>query len=218
MVALLVLSLPVAANIDFIKNNRLQDKNVEAVKIVYTGPIEENEIKDFLASLDEANNNYPNAKHIYLYINSYGGQIDAGYMAYQAIRSSRIPVTAINAANVISAASVMFCGATKRAAVPHAAFLLHPSSRILEGQYRPDELKREAEYLDQGNAILKLVYRTCTSLSDEELTDILHSEANSAFISVPEATTKGIITDTLDLQPDTQVSFYVTRNACVQND
>ncbi len=204
------LSLPGMAGMDFIRNNGLSDKSVENIKIVYTGFIAENQITDFLAALEEANNNYPNAKNIYLYINSRGGDMDSGYMAYEAIRSSHIPVTAVNASGVASAASLMFCGASKRLSMPHASFLLHPAALYVEGEIKPDELTRTIKELARYNALFKAVYEKCTSLSPEELTDILYSEKNSLLLSASEALSKGIITDTLNLQPRTQVSYYIT--------
>ncbi len=206
----IVLPLYSIAAMDFIKNNGLPDKSVESIKIVYTGIIEENQIKDFLVALDEANNNYPNAKSIYVYINSRGGDMDSGYMAYEAIRSSRIPVTTVNASEIASSASMMFCGASKRLSMVHASFLLHPASLYVEGEVRPDELNRTMKELNRYNALFKTVYEKCTSLSDEELNDILYSEKNSLLLSASDALSKGMINGTLDLQPFAQVSYYIT--------
>lgn len=45
-----------------------------------------------MAGIDDINASHPAVKEILLYINSIGGDMEAGYMGGQAVRGSRIPI------------------------------------------------------------------------------------------------------------------------------
>ena len=74
------------------------------IKIVYIGEVNGTKVAELMAGIDDINASYPAVKEISLYINSFGGDMEAGYIGGQAVRGSRIPIKTINAAMTGSAA------------------------------------------------------------------------------------------------------------------
>ncbi|HGA5268257.1 TPA: ATP-dependent Clp protease proteolytic subunit, partial [Salmonella enterica subsp. enterica serovar Birkenhead] len=89
----------------------------EVAKIYYSGDMNTSSISRLVSVFDEINKSL-DTKKIYLYINSYGGDMDAGLMASAVIKSSRIPVTTVAMSTVGSSATIMLCAAEDRRSLP----------------------------------------------------------------------------------------------------
>ncbi|MEX3694126.1 ATP-dependent Clp protease proteolytic subunit [Paraburkholderia sp. BR14263] len=182
-------------------------------KIFYTGPVTIQKANDLIAALDELNAKYPKLKSIYLYIDSGGGDTDAGYITYRAIQSSRVPVITVNLATVMSAATMMFCGAQDRLSFPGGRFILHPPSIDLSNRFQPDQLNVATENLDTVKQMLSDIYRSCTNLNGKEINSMIYSENNRKVLSPDEASANGMVTGIAHEIIDAPVSYYVTDRA-----
>ena len=80
------------AKTSVVVNNTLKAQEIESAKIVYIGKINGNKMAELMAGIDDINASHPAVKEILLYINSIGGDMEAGYMGGQAVRGSRIPI------------------------------------------------------------------------------------------------------------------------------
>lgn len=141
LLASLTLSLSANAGIKKIPEEYSDNDQAETAKIFYTAAVEPKLVSDLVFAIDDLNINYPHLKRIYLYINSDGGDMDGGQIAYWAVKSSKIPITTVNLSMVGSSASIIFCGAKERLSLPGGKFLLHASSLTgSEGLLRPDDI------------------------------------------------------------------------------
>ncbi|MFN2049367.1 ATP-dependent Clp protease proteolytic subunit [Pantoea agglomerans] len=109
-------------------NNTLKAQEIKSAKIVYIGEVNGTKVAELMAGIDDINVSYPAVKEISLYINSFGGDMEAGYMGGQAVRGSRIPIKTINAAMTGSAATLIYCSGAQRETLPSATFFNPPCS------------------------------------------------------------------------------------------
>lgn len=66
-----------------------------------------------------------NAQQLCVYLSSEGGNLTAGFTAFNFLRALPVPVTAINMGNVESIAVLLYLAADERLALPHSRFLIH---------------------------------------------------------------------------------------------
>ena len=109
-------------------------------KIFYSADMEVPTVSALINAIDDINNKDEITK-IYLYINSYGGDMDSGLMAAAAIRSSKKPVTTIAMSTIGSSATLMLCAAKDRRALPEGSIYLHPSYTHYAGRDREHFVK-----------------------------------------------------------------------------
>lgn len=169
----------------------VEDKN-KIAKIYYTGEMQPSAVSRLVNVFDEVNKNN-DVERIYLYINSYGGDMDAGLMAAAAIRSSAIPVTTVAMSTVGSSATIMFCAADDRRSLPEGSLFLHPASISHQGDVRPADVAYLEKETRRFNEMFKKTYRACTKLDDAKIAEILHSEYNLTNYSPSEAMAVGLI-------------------------
>lgn len=86
---------------------------------------------NFEYELQVNNNNtvYVMPKPIYLHINSPGGSLACGFMLYDAIKSSNIPIYTVVEKYAISSGSLMFMAGKKRFMTPTSYVLIHQLSQ-----------------------------------------------------------------------------------------
>lgn len=181
----------------------------EVGKIFYVGGVTSSKVIDLIKAIDELNINHK-LKKIYLYIDSYGGGMDSGYMAYMAIKSSKIPITSVNLVTVMSSATMMFCGAHDRISLSGGRFILHPANVWVSGRIQPDQLGIVESNLDEYNKMFFSVYKECTDFSDSEIKSILASENQRRFLSAEEAKMHGMIKGTANKIVDASVVYYIS--------
>lgn len=187
---------------------------VSIAKIYYAGPVTPENISELIQTVDDANIKYKSLKRIYIYINSFGGDMDSGYAGYWAIKSSRTPVTTVNIGNVMSSATMLFCGADDRQSLKGGRFLLHPASvNGGNAEYQPDQLERQARNLENYINMFRNVYKECTKLSDQEISSLLSSENQRREMQPDEAQKYGMITKIADKIVDGSVSYFVPSSA-----
>lgn len=192
--------------------NEQNTEKAEVAKIFYIGDMNEKLASEFITAIDDVNVNYKDLKRIYVYISSYGGDIDSGRMVFWAVKSSKIPITTVNMSMVSSSASMMFCGAQERMALPGANFILHPAAVKTYDEYvQPDAIHNTQQCLNMYNKMLSETYKTCSSLSDKEINSLLYSENQRLLISSEQAKEKGFVTKIAQGIVDAPVVYYITK-------
>jgi ATP-dependent Clp protease, protease subunit len=198
---------------DYTINGPIEGKEPNSIieaKIYYTGEVNEKKALSLIEAIDDANLKYPNLKHIYLYIDSYGGDMDSGYSAYQAISSSRTPITTVNLATVMSSATMMFCAGKERVSLKGGRFILHPAaSNINITSAQPQDMWRIEQNVNTLNRFFFDTYKECTSMKESEINHILQSEYQRAFWFADDAKKNNMISGVVDKIMDTPVSYYI---------
>ena len=92
-------------------------------------------------------------KPIYLHITSSGGDLYAGFIAYDYINNSNIPIYTISEAYAISAGSLMFMAGKKRFITESSYLLIHQLSSTQYGKSNfmemVDEAKNSIEFMER---------------------------------------------------------------------
>lgn len=209
----LLLMMPILthAAVTEVRAEGMRNDAVKQIKVTYSGAITPEQIMDLMETLDKVNVSYPNAQRLTLYLNSGGGNMDSGYMGYQAIKNSRIPVTTVNAALVGSSASLLFCAGTERQSFPESHFILHPASATVNGgtELKPDTLSLLSSTLTRYNEVFKTVYQTCTRLKAPEIDEMLSAENKRKDLSAEQAKSDGLIHDTTSQWIMADVSYFI---------
>ncbi|KAB0537258.1 ATP-dependent Clp protease proteolytic subunit [Pseudochrobactrum saccharolyticum] len=209
-----VCSLSVAAHAD-VNKVYLTSPGAEAAvkvgKIYFTAEVNADNISNLARVLDELNISYKNLETINLYISSYGGDMDSGYVGYWLVKGSRIPVATVNISTVGSAASMIFCGAENRQSLQGGRFILHPASITRKSSYfSPDVIEIAQSDLAAYNQMFKDIYKKCTKFRDDEVSSLLAREAQRQFLLPEQAMEKGIISKIADDVTHAQVVYYIT--------
>lgn len=94
-------------------------------------------IDDYNRSFDELSNTCKigviDPLPLYLHITSYGGDLLGGFMAYDYIKNSKIPVYTVSEGYTVSSGSVMFMAGRKRLMIKNSYFLAHQLSQSSYG-------------------------------------------------------------------------------------
>ena len=188
-----------------------EEPRSEIAKIYYSSEMSISSINRLVSIFDEVNKSY-NVKRIYLYINSYGGDMDAGLMASAAIKSSRIPVTTVAMSTVGSSATIMLCAAKDRRSLPDGYIYIHPSFLYYTGEVRPNNIQEMSSESRRFNKIFKKTYEKCTNLTEDVLNNILYSESNRVTYTPEEAKKVNIISVIDSKIVDADKNYYVTDN------
>ena len=208
----LVLPLSAQANVYYIKADTVKNTSVNEAAIYFNGAINNRTVTWLLSSLAEIAGRYRNIKNIDIYLNSEGGDMDAGYEAYEALRKSAIKLNMIDASVIASAATMIYCGSDERYAMPLARFMLHPAAAWNDkaDYLKPDQARRILEDAESYNVLFRTIYSTCTKISADELNKITASETGRVFYKVDEAAKAGLVTRGIKESHSYSVTYYVT--------
>ncbi|WP_239043212.1 ATP-dependent Clp protease proteolytic subunit [Citrobacter freundii] len=211
MMVLVLLSSNVFAMVTEVHRDVEKAESVKHIRIVYKGCINSAGMTDLISTLDKINLIYINAQGIEIYLNSRGGDMDSGYMGYNAILGSRIPVTTVNAAMVGSAASLLYCAGQFRHAFAESWFILHPAGATLNGQQelKPDALNRLAVLLSHYNGVFSSVYRVCSNLNEQEMKDMLSAEYLRKDWSALKAQEAGFVSEIVSKPSQVDAIWFI---------
>ncbi|WP_380178648.1 ATP-dependent Clp protease proteolytic subunit [Kalamiella sp. sgz302252] len=181
-------------------------------RIFFNGNVTANKALELAETLHKFNLNYPALREITLYLNSYGGDMDGGYIAAQAVANSTIPVTTVNISMTASAATLIYCAGKQRLTLPLATFVLHPAAAENSArQYvKADELLRLKQLTDRYNLMFKKTYQRCTSLSEEAIDALLASESSRAMLDASQAVTSKLATGITEKLAQADISLTLT--------
>ncbi|MGU3575883.1 ATP-dependent Clp protease proteolytic subunit [Brucellaceae bacterium C25G] len=169
---------------------RLDGKDVN---VYFYGAVTPAKVVDLQNAIDGINMKFPKVSAINLYINSGGGDVDAGWAAYWSIKSSAIPVKTVGAGFVASMASIMYCAGSERSAMQQNEFYLHaPANYGSQGMGKPDDIKRLEKRLENVGKRMSEIYASCTALSPEEIADISKTEYFAKSYGTEEAIKIGL--------------------------
>jgi ATP-dependent Clp protease protease subunit len=127
---------------------------------------------------------------IKLFINSQGGDADAGFAIFDVIRFIEAPVKAVCAGLAASAAVIVLlaCPKERRLSLPNARFLIHQPSTGIRGS--------AADIQIEASEILKLREKGDRLISDETgqpLEKVKKDTHRNYWMSAPEARDYGLI-------------------------
>jgi len=132
-----------------------------------------------------------NSKPIYMYINSPGGSVTAGFAMFDTMRHIKSEVSTINVGLAASMGSFLLVGGTKgkRLALPHSRTMIHqPAAGGIQGQ--ASDIKVEAE---QILAIRERIVSYYSTLSGQPREKVMLDLDRDNFLSAQEAADYGLI-------------------------
>ena len=132
-----------------------------------------------------------NTKPVYMYINSPGGSVTAGFAMFDTMRHIKSEVSTINVGLAASMGSFLLCGGTKgkRLALPHSRVMIHqPAAGGIQGQ--ASDIKVEAE---QILAVKERVVSYYSQLSGQPREKVARDVDRDNFMSAQEAMEYGLI-------------------------
>ncbi len=186
-------------------------ENAVAAKIYFTAGVNTKSVSELIQAIDSLNTNYKKLENIYLYISSYGGDMDSGYAGYWAVKSSHIPITTVNLSTVMSSATMIFCGAKDRQSRKGGRFIMHPPSITHQQRaFQPDQFITAGRDLKGYVEQFTEVYKECSRYSDTEISTLLSSENDRKFLLPDEAKEKGIISDVAAQIITAPIAYYIT--------
>ncbi|CNL82204.1 ATP-dependent Clp protease proteolytic subunit [Yersinia ruckeri] len=187
------------------------ERHNDVAKVYYSGNMTVKMVSNLIEAIDDINTK-DNVRKIYIYINSYGGDMDAGLMASSSIQSSRIPVTTVAMSTVGSSATLMLCAAKERKSLPDGSIYLHPSFIEYNGDVRPSDIQALSKESNRFNKMFHRAYEKCTNISNEKIDEILYSESNRLTFTPDEAIKIGLISSIEDKIIDSALVYYITDN------
>lgn len=210
--AVLLASGGAQANVTFIKSDTVGNGQVNEAGVYFSGQVNNQTVTWLLSAVSEIRENYRNVKDVDLYINSPGGDMDAGYLAYETLRRSPLKLNMINASMTASSATLIYCASPARYSMPMAQFMLHPAAAFNEkaDYLRPDQARQILEDGENYNAMFRRVYASCTTLSQDELRKITDSEAARAVYPAGEAVKRGLASGGIRESRSYALTYYIT--------
>ncbi|GAA3584532.1 hypothetical protein GCM10023078_10520 [Gibbsiella greigii] len=208
--ALLVAHLATAGTL-VTKKDQIKNTEVKTASIYFSGEVNNESEINIIAAVTEIADTYPHTEKVVLYINSSGGDMDAGYAIYTALKHSPVKLETVNVAMTGSAATLIYCATDARYATPLSHFLLHPSatSNIGKDFVKPDEARLMAEENDIYNQLFFDIYRSCTRLPAPQIKNILSAENNRLMPDVVKATEYGLVTKGIKEKERYDVSYFI---------
>ena len=137
--------------------------------LVLNAPINESSRDLFITDIDKLRR--AGATEIHLGINSPGGDVDAarGMVDYMArLHREGITWKAYNLRLVASAATYVFLNAQDRYTAPNSAFLFHAAGLMSNGPVNAQNLRDEADKLDEYERTIRALLKARTRLNDAE--------------------------------------------------
>lgn len=109
-------------------------------------------------------------KTIYMYIDSPGGDVDAGFAIFDMIRFINAPVVLVGMGLIASAAALILLAVDKknRVALPNSRYLIHQPSSGMRGVATDIEI--HAKEMEKTKAILNQIIADQTGKSVEQVT------------------------------------------------
>jgi len=132
-------------------------------------------------------------KEIYLLFASAGGNVAAGIVAYNALRSLPVKLITHNIGNVDSISSIIFLAGEERLAVPHATFMFHGVAFDLTGNVHADQpfLTDKLESINADHKKMASIIKERAEF--DKIEDIMTLFSTQATRDAEYALTHGII-------------------------
>lgn len=170
----------------------VNEKLLKTRSILLSGEINKDSadklIKDLLVLESESN------EPVKLYINSPGGDVDAGYAIYDMIRFVKCPVIIIGMGLVASAAALVLLAvpAERRVGLPNSSYLIHQPLSQMRGN--ATEIEIHALQLEKIKAKINKVISEATGRSLEQ---VAKDTDRDHWLNAQEALEYGLISKTV---------------------
>ena len=170
----------------------VNEKLLKTRSILLSGEINKDSadklIKDLLVLESESN------EPVKLYINSPGGDVDAGYAIYDMIRFVKCPVIIIGMGLVASAAALVLLAvpAERRVGLPNSSYLIHQPLSQMRGN--ATEIEIHALQLEKIKAKINKVISEATGKSLEQ---VAKDTDRDYWLNAEEALEYGLISKTV---------------------
>ena len=176
---------------------QIQEKLLKTRSVLLSGEIDKESadtiIKQLLVLDGES------SEPIKLFINSPGGDVDAGYAIYDMVRFIKAPVTMIGMGLVASAAVLVLLAvpSERRIGLPNSTYLIHQPMSGMRGVATAIEI--HAQHLEKLRTKLDLLISTETGKSLE--TVVLDTERDH-WLSADEAQAYGLVSKIISTRDD----------------
>lgn len=174
------------------QESSVNEKLLKTRSILLSGEINKDSadklIKDLLVLESESN------EPVKLYINSPGGDVDAGYAIYDMIRFVKCPVIIIGMGLVASAAALVLLAvpAERRVGLPNSSYLIHQPLSQMRGN--ATEIEIHALQLEKIKAKINKVISEATGKSLEQ---VAKDTDRDHWLNAQEALEYGLISKTV---------------------
>lgn len=111
---------------------------------------------------------------INVYINSYGGEVAEGLAIYNALKRHKAKVTTYCDGFAASIASVIFMAGDERVMNDSSLLMIHNAWSLAIGN--AEELRKQADDLDTITKASVVAYKAHSTLSEEEIKDLMDKE------------------------------------------
>lgn len=145
----------------------LNDKLLKTRSVMLSGEISKESAEQVIKSLLVLDSE--SAEAITLYIDSPGGDVDAGFAIYDIIRFINSPVTIVGVGLVASAAALVLLAVPpeRRVALPNSTYLIHQPLTSLKGV--ATDIKIHADLISKLRTRLDALIAEATGKSAEEV-------------------------------------------------
>ena len=140
-----------------------------------------------------------NEKTIYMYIDSPGGDVDAGFAIFDMIRFIKAPVVLVGMGLIASAAALILLSVDKenRVALPNSRYLIHQPSSGMRGVATDIEI--HAKEMEKTKAILNQIIAEQTGKSVEQVTQ---DTERDYWLDAKEAVEYGLVSKIVTKRED----------------
>lgn len=140
-----------------------------------------------------------NEKTIYMYIDSPGGDVDAGFAIFDMIRFIKAPVVLVGMGLIASAAALILLSVDKknRVALPNSRYLIHQPSSGMRGVATDIEI--HAKEMEKTKAILNQIVAEQTGKSVEQVTQ---DTERDYWLDAKEAVEYGLVSKIVTKRED----------------
>jgi len=178
--------------------NPLQEKFLKTRQIILSGEINKDLAEKIVSQLLilEADDD---KKTIYMYIDSPGGDVDAGFAIFDMIRFIKAPVVLIGMGLIASAATLVLLAVPKemRVGLPNSRYLIHQPMSGMQGVATDIEI--HAKEMEKTRAILNKLIADETGTSLEQVTK---DTERDYWLDAEEAVKYGLISKTIAKRTD----------------
>lgn len=178
--------------------NPLQEKFLKTRQIILSGEINKDLAEKIVSQLLilEADDD---KKTIYMYIDSPGGDVDAGFAIFDMIRFIKAPVLLIGMGLIASAATLVLLAVPKemRIGLPNSRYLIHQPMSGMQGVATDIEI--HAKEMEKTRAILNKLIADETGTSLEQ---VKKDTERDYWLDAEEAVKYGLISKTVAKRAD----------------
>ena len=178
--------------------NPLQEKFLKTRQIILSGEINKDLAEKIVGQLLILEADDPE-KTIYMYIDSPGGDVDAGFAIFDVIRFISAPVVLIGMGLIASAATLVLLAVPKdkRIGLPNSRYLIHQPMSGMQGVATDIEI--HAKEMEKTRAILNKIIAEETGTSLEQVTK---DTERDYWLDAEAAVKYGLISKTITNRKD----------------